>query len=92
MDAPPTSPTTLPRANMATRLLATLAVIAASPFTQTPALILAALLALPWPEVLAALLLGKGLKYSVVGAVTAHSATVPPGLERSARNGNDIPR
>lgn len=29
MDAPPTSPTTLPRASMATRLLATLAVIAA---------------------------------------------------------------
>lgn len=51
----------------------TLAAIAASPFAQTPALILAALLGLPWPEVFGALLLGKGLKYSIVGAVTAHT-------------------
>ena len=66
---------------------ATLAVIAASPFTQTPALILAALLGLPWPEVLGALLFGKGLKYSVVGAVTAHTTAEAPG---SDRNGRDI--
>ncbi len=71
---------------------ATLAVIAASPFTQTPALVLAALFGLPWPEVLAALLLGKGLKYSVVGAVTARTATGPPGLDQSARNRHDVPR
>ncbi|MBT9508644.1 hypothetical protein [Rhodoferax sp.] len=55
----------------------TLAAIAASPFAQTPALILAALLGLPWPEVVGALLLGKGLKYSLVGAVTAHATGVP---------------
>lgn len=52
----------------------TLAAIAASPFTQTPALILAAVLGLPWPEVFGALLIGKGLKYSLVGAVTARTA------------------
>ncbi|WP_416047461.1 hypothetical protein [Cupriavidus basilensis] len=52
---------------------ATLAAIAASPFAQTPALILAAVLGLPWPEVLGALLLGKGLKYSLIGAVTART-------------------
>ena len=55
----------------------TLAAIAASPFTQTPALMLAALLGLPWPIVFAALLLGKGLKYSVIGAVTARSTVRP---------------
>ncbi len=52
---------------------ATLAAIAASPFAQTPALILAAVLGLPWPAVLGALLLGKGLKYSLIGAVTART-------------------
>ncbi len=71
---------------------ATLVVIAASPLAQTPALVLAALLGLPWPEVLAALLLGKGLKYSVVGAVTARTTTGPLGLDRSARNGTDVQR
>ena len=54
----------------------TLAAIAASPFTQTPALILAAVLGLPWPEVLGALLLGKGLKYSVLGALTARASSL----------------
>ncbi|MDO8777224.1 MAG: hypothetical protein Q7K57_52640 [Burkholderiaceae bacterium] len=57
----------------------TLAAIAASPFAQTPALILAALLGLPWPEVFGALLLGKGFKYSLDGAVTAHTTGVPMG-------------
>ena len=55
----------------------TLAAIAASPFTQTPALMLAALLGLSWPIVFAALLLGKGLKYSLIGAVTARSNDWP---------------
>lgn len=58
---------------------ATLAAVAASPFAQTPALILAALLGLPWPDVLGALLLGKGLKYSLVGAVTARTTGGPQG-------------
>ncbi len=56
----------------------TLTAIAASPFAQTPALVLAALFRLPWPEVFAALLLGKGLKYSLVGAVTARTTAGPP--------------
>ena len=47
--------------------------IAASPFAQTPALILAALLGLPWPMVFGALLLGNGLKYAIVGSVTART-------------------
>lgn len=51
----------------------TLAAIAASPFTQTPALILAAVLGLPWFEVFGALLIGKGLKYSLVAAITART-------------------
>ncbi|MDO9196847.1 hypothetical protein [Rhodoferax sp.] len=55
----------------------TLAAIAPSPFAQTPALILAALLGLPCPKVVGALLRGKGLKYSLVGAVTAHTTDVP---------------
>ena len=69
---------------------ATLALVAASPFTQTPALMLAALLGLPWPEVLGALLLGKGLKYSVVGAVTAHTTAGAPGLDKTAPDGHDF--
>ena len=56
----------------------TLTAIAPSPFAQTPALILAALLGLPWPEVFGALLLGKGLKYSFVGAVTARTTGEAP--------------
>ena len=66
----------------------TLAAIAASPFTQTPALFLAALLGLPWPEVFAALLLGKGLKYSLVGVVTARTTDGPPVAVASSRNGS----
>lgn len=58
---------------------ATLAAVAASPFAQTPALIVAALLGLPWPDVLGALLLGKGLKYSLVGSVTARTIDGPQG-------------
>jgi membrane protein YqaA with SNARE-associated domain len=52
----------------------TLVAIAASPFAQTPALILVALLGMRWPEVFAALLLGKGLKYLIIGAATARAA------------------
>lgn len=66
----------------------TLAAIAASPFAQTPALFLAALLGLPWPEVFAALLLGKGLKYSLVGVVTARTTDGPPVAVASSRNGS----
>ena len=66
----------------------TLIAIAASPFAQTPALILAALLGLPWPEVFAALLIGKGLKYSLVGAVTARTTAGPPATAASSWNGS----
>lgn len=51
----------------------TLAAIAATPFAQTPALILGALLGMRWPSVFAALLIGKGLKYGVIGAATARA-------------------
>ncbi|MCW5660028.1 MAG: hypothetical protein KIT60_20190 [Burkholderiaceae bacterium] len=63
----------------------TLTAIAASPFSQTPALILAALLGLSWPAVFGALLLGKGLKYSLVGAVTARTAGIEAPIELSDR-------
>lgn len=66
----------------------TLAAIAASPFAQTPALFLAALLGLPWPDVFVALLLGKGLKYSLVGAVTARTTDGPPVVVAPSRNGS----
>lgn len=62
---------------VATYGFVTLAAVAASPFAQTPALILAALLGLPWPEVFGALMLGKGLKYSLVGAITARTTGEP---------------
>jgi membrane protein YqaA with SNARE-associated domain len=52
----------------------TLAAVAASPFAQTPALILAALSGMPWPAVFGALAVGKTAKYSVIGAVTARTA------------------
>ncbi len=51
----------------------TLLVIAASPFAQTPALFLIALLGMQWPEVFGALLIGKGLKYTAIGAATARA-------------------
>ena len=63
----------------------TLAAVAASPFTQTPALFLAALIGMPWPEVFAALLLGKGLKYSLVGAITARTTDGSPVALASGR-------
>lgn len=66
----------------------TLTAIAASPFTQTPALILAALLGLSWPEVFGALLLGKGLKYSFVGAVTAQTTGEPMATAPTRRHGS----
>lgn len=51
----------------------TLAAIAATPFAQTPALILGALLGMRWPSVFGALLIGKALKYAVIGAATARA-------------------
>jgi membrane protein YqaA with SNARE-associated domain len=59
----------------------TLLAIAASPFAQTPALLLGALLGMRWPEVFGALLIGKALKYTAIGAATARAtrATVPLG-------------
>ena len=54
----------------------TLAAVAASPFAQTPALILGAMLGLRWPTVFGALLLGKGVKYSIIGAATARAVGV----------------
>ena len=58
----------------------TLAAVAASPFAQTPALILAAMLGMNWPTVFRALLLGKGLKYALIGAAAARATRVddPP--------------
>lgn len=52
----------------------TLAAVAATPFAQTPALILGAMLGMRWPSVFGALLLGKGLKYTLIGAATARAA------------------
>ena len=51
-----------------------LAAIAALPIAQTPALILAALLGMPWFEVFTSLMLGKGVKYGVMAALTAKTA------------------
>lgn len=50
----------------------TLAAIAATPFAQTPALILGALLGMRWPSMFCVLLIGEGLKYAFIGAATAH--------------------
>jgi membrane protein YqaA with SNARE-associated domain len=68
---------------------ATLAAVAASPFAQTPALFLAALLGMPWPEVFAALLLGKSLKYTVVGAATARAAAAATGLSNELHSSTE---
>lgn len=76
----------------------TLAAIAASPFAQTPALILAAVLGLPWPEVFGALLIGKGLKYSLAGALAARttggdSETADRAVQHAVRTpAREIPR
>ena len=69
----------------------TLAAVAASPFAQTPALILAAMLGMRWPMVFGAMLLGKGLKYAVVGVVTARAIDVgalPMSGDATATRGN----
>ena len=55
----------------------TLAVIAATPFAQTPALILSALFGMGSPSVFGALLIGKGLKYTVIGAATSRALGLP---------------
>jgi membrane protein YqaA with SNARE-associated domain len=70
----------------------TLAAVAASPFAQTPALILAAMLGMKWPTVFGALLLGKGLKYALIGAATARATRVddpPMGGDAMATQGNE---
>ena len=72
----------------------TLAAVAASPFAQTPALILGAVLGMQWPTVFGALLLGKGLKYAVVGAATARATRLgdpPIGDDAMATQGNHEP-
>ena len=72
----------------------TLAAVAASPFAQTPALILGAMLGMQWPTVFGALLLGKGLKYTVVGAATARAARLgdpPINDDAMATQGNHEP-
>lgn len=48
-----------------------LAAVAASPFAQTPVLLLAAMFGMGWPEVALALAVGKSVKYGVVGSVAA---------------------
>lgn len=45
-----------------------------SPIADTPALILAALLGMPWFEVLASLTLGKGMKYIIIMGLSAKAA------------------
>jgi membrane protein YqaA with SNARE-associated domain len=70
----------------------TLAAVAASPFAQTPALILAAMLGMKWPTVFGALLLGKGLKYALIGAATERAIRVadpPVGGDATATQGNE---
>lgn len=57
----------------------TLTVVAASPFAQTPALILVSLLGMRGPEVFGALLIGKTLKYTIIGAATARATRLPAG-------------
>lgn len=49
----------------------TLVAIAALPVAQSPALALAAILQMPWYHVFGALLIGKGMKYGLMAAVTA---------------------
>jgi membrane protein YqaA with SNARE-associated domain len=51
--------------------MVTLATIAALPVAQSPALILAAIFGMPWLHVFAALLIGKTVKYGLMGAITA---------------------
>lgn len=51
-----------------------LAFIAALPVAQSPALILVAVLGMPSSEVLASLLMGKAIKYGIVGAFVARTA------------------
>jgi hypothetical protein len=49
----------------------TLAAIAALPVAQSPALLLAAILGMPWYQVFGALLIGKAVKYGLMAAITA---------------------
>lgn len=48
-----------------------LAAVAASPFAQTPVLLLAAMLGMSWPEVALALAVGKSVKYGFVAGLAA---------------------
>jgi membrane protein YqaA with SNARE-associated domain len=52
---------------------ATLAVISATPFAQTPVLMLAAMFGMKWPAAGLALLLGKSVKYTIAGALAART-------------------
>ncbi len=56
---------------VATYGMVTLAAIAALPVAQSPALVLAAILGMPWYHVFGALLIGKALKYGLMAAITA---------------------
>lgn len=51
--------------------MVTLAAIAALPVAQSPALLLAAILGMPWYHVFGALLIGKAVKYGLMAAITA---------------------
>jgi membrane protein YqaA with SNARE-associated domain len=70
----------------------TLALIAATPLAQTPVLMLAAMFGMKWPAAGLALLMGKSIKYTIVGALAARTGdrlaqyedgrVTPIGLER----------
>lgn len=51
-----------------------LAAVAASPFAQTPALLLAAMLGMRWPGVALALAIGKSAKYGVMAVLAAKAS------------------
>src|SRR5581483_7712786 len=51
--------------------MVTLAAIAALPLAQSPALVLAAILQMPWYHVFGALLIGKAVRYGLMAAITA---------------------
>ena len=71
----------------------TLAAVAASPFAQTLALVLAAMLGTRWPTVLGALLLGKGFKYALIGAATARATRTgdpPTGGDAMVTQGDQL--
>lgn len=52
----------------------TLAAVSATPVAQTPALLLAAVFGMQWAVAAFALVLGKGVKYTIAGALAARAA------------------